>query len=104
VAVGGGSGRARRAALPADRDPPGFEAVGAAPSRGAEARRGAETPGAVRSSAAVSERERRAAVRADERAKKQAEARAKKEAEARARELHRLRAALRQANPGRQAH
>jgi len=98
VAAAGGFDPDPPGALPADRDPPGFEAVGAAPSRGAEARRGAETPGAVRSSAAVSERERRAAVRADERAKKQAEARAKKEAEARARELHRLRSALRQAN------
>jgi len=98
VAAAGGFDPDPPGALPADRDPPGFEAVGAAPSRGAEARRGAETPSAVRSRPVVSERERRAVARADERATKQAEARAKKEAEARAREIHRLRSALQHAN------
>jgi hypothetical protein len=91
VAAAGGFDPDPPGALATDREPPGFDALGT-PGSTAEDQphRGAQKQRATVARAAVSERERLAAARAEERAKKQAETNA--------RERHRLNSALHHAN------
>jgi hypothetical protein len=82
-------------ALASDREPPGFEAIGAAaPAHARRPRRGAETRRTTAARTAVPDRARAAAARAQLRE----EERARRQAELKARERNRLDSALRAAH------
>ena len=94
IAAAGGFDPDPPGTLANDREPPGFEAVGAVPSRARQPPHRSEVRPAPSARTAVVEK----ASAAEARAKLREQERAKKQAELKAREHHRLEAALRAAH------